>query len=401
MNDSRLQAAVERLIFMLDRAAFKAAEQRGDGESSTPTVERQDEDPHKDLFRETISDFARTMQQLMPILTRLQHTLDPLTRSATSVVKLGRGLLPANLGRSVKRVGIGWRQMQAGKLDRGARGIFSGMRSLLGGATKQIRASAVRGGVQATQASASAQAAATTTTTVSSGAAAAGGASGAAASGGASAAVGALASNPIGWAIAGVAAVAAFTVAVAAAPSAIADFTNSVIESRRKLEHASVEMAMVFAQKDFNKFFRDMSQGDKLAASTEWATKQQEELAKATMQLERIWAKIENYGSGILALLGKLVVDVLPWAVPIVGIAEAINKLVEKGQSGEGNAMLQEIGAAYAREAAKRDGRDFDAEQRARRVKVPEDQGAVNHAGRLGLWLQGGWAIDVFNRLAK
>ena len=380
MNDSRLQAAVERLIFMLDRAAFKAAEQR-DGESSTPTVERQDEDPHKDLFRETISDFARTMQQLMPILTRLQHTLDPLTRSAASVVKLGRGLLPANLGRSVKRVGIGWRQMQAGKLDRGAQGIFSGMRSLLGGATKQIRASAVRGGVQATQAGTSASAQAATTTV--SGAAAAGGASGAAAGGGASAAVGALASNPIGWAIAGVAAVAAFTVAVAAAPSAIADFTNSVIESRRKLEHgASVEMAMVFAQKDFNKFFRDMNQGDKLAASTEWATKQQEELAKATMQLERIWAKIENYGSGILALLGKLVVDVLPWAVPIVGIAEAINTLVEQGQEGGDSAMLQEVGWAYAKDAAQRAGRDLEAE---RRVKEPKKTEKIDRIGEINL----------------
>ena len=129
------------------------------------------------------------------------------------------------------------------------------------------------------------------------GAASAGGAevaTGAAAAAAGGGVVAALASNPVGWAVALAAAAVAATVAILAMPSAVASFTDSLLESNRALAEVSGSMAAVMAKSDFRNILRDIQRGERLAPSANALADALGDLKDSTLDLEVTFMKIVN-----------------------------------------------------------------------------------------------------------
>jgi hypothetical protein len=195
-------------------------------------------------------------------------------------------LLPANVLQALAGAGriIGPLQQSAGAIGRGF--------------TDLLTATAGRGATAAAAAGAGGGAAAA-------GGAGAAGAAGAAGTGTAAA----LASNPVGWAVAAAAAVAAVVAALVLLPPAIKDWTRSLLESQRHLAEVSGAMAAVLAESDLRRMQRDMEIGNRLAGSARELADAHTDLAGTTKELEIAFGHLINKVGTAAAKAGKSILQ--------------------------------------------------------------------------------------------
>lgn len=168
---------------------------------------------------------------------------------------------------------------------------------------------------------------------------AAGAAGGGAAAGGAGAAAGAgeaaaaaapaLASNPVGWVIAAVLAIAAVVVALVALPFVIRSFANSMLEGQRKFAESSGAMAQVFAKKDVADTMRDMRVGDKTAGSAGGLS---ESLTELEDRIEPFTTMVTNFLNNVMTgfvMFATFIMDAV--IVGINVIIDGINLMIPFG----------------------------------------------------------------------
>jgi hypothetical protein len=118
----------------------------------------------------------------------------------------------------------------------------------------------------------------------------------------------ALASNPVGWIVAGVAAVAAVVTELALLPFQLRDFGKSVVDSQKELAEFSGSMAQVFAQREVFEAMQGMRVGEARAESTGRLETAYEGLSTA---LEPITNLLTNWFNTGLANLLEIVTTVV------------------------------------------------------------------------------------------
>lgn len=144
----------------------------------------------------------------------------------------------------------------------------------------------------------------------------------------------ALATNPAGWIVALGAAATLATVALAAAPTAIHHFVDSLIESNRGLAEFSGAMAITLAQSDFRNIMRDIRRGDALASSVRDLTTANARLKDSTLGLEVGFEKLTNKLAEAIARIANMVVESRPGRFGLGALEGAMAGLTQAVESG-------------------------------------------------------------------
>lgn len=103
----------------------------------------------------------------------------------------------------------------------------------------------------------------------------------------------ALASNPVGWAIAIGAAVVGVTAALLTLPGAIKNTVKELIESQRQLAEVSASMAVIMADLDVKELMRQRRKGERLAPDVRQTAAAYNELAEQRMETEILWERFK------------------------------------------------------------------------------------------------------------
>ena len=287
-------------------------------------------------------ELSRVMDRLAPELHQFSQVLRPVQTAINALFKSGK---QGGLGdvfdteKLKKKIGDGFRKI----LDEN---IFPKSGGAGGAKPPGGGAAAAEGAESAAGAGAEAAGGAAGGAEAAGGAGAAGAAGGAEAAGAGGAA---LASNPVGWAIAAVVAVAAVTVAIVELGPAVKGLTKGVLESQRKLAEVSASMAAVFASEDVRNVFRNMEKGEKTSNSAQFLSNQSGNLADSTQRIEILLQNIENYALGSLAWMTNQAIKPL---VAIVDIGNTVIELIER-IPGVGNKDDEDYGPGAFFEAVK------------------------------------------------
>jgi hypothetical protein len=203
----------------------------------------------------------------------------------------------------------------------------------------------------------------------------------------------AFAASPFGQVTIASASVAAALVALGAATEKTG---RTMLETQRNLANASPSMALVFAQSDIRKFFRENKAGEEQAGTAGFLAGALDKLADRLQPITTLLANISNLAGGAIAWAVEKILAPLTWiADGINSVIEWLGKILEKlGLIAEGERpatngeVMQRM--ADADRANRQDviqGRPMPSQFDRLRDKAREIQ------GRLGPW---GFEVGTF-----